>query len=132
MRAQAKEIEALGLSVLIVTFEPRRLAEEYVRETDLPWPLLVDTTRAVYRAYGMRRGGFWEIWSPASWGVYLDLMRKGRRLRMPPSDVHQLGGDVIIDSAGVIALHRVERGPADRPAVSDLLALVRRSQALEP
>lgn len=127
MRAHTREIEELGLAVLVVTFESRRRAEAYVRETDLPWPLLVDPSRAAYRAYRMRRGSRWEIWSPASWGAYFDLLRKGRRLRRPTGDIYQLGGDVLIDPRGRVALHRVEQGPADRPPVSDLLAVVRRS-----
>ena len=115
--------------MLVVTFETRRQAEAYVRETGLPWPLLVDSSRTVYRAYDMRRGGMWEIWSPASWGAYVDLMRRGRRVRPPTGDIYQLGGDVLVDPAGRLALHRVERGPADRPPVSDLLDVVRGSRA---
>jgi AhpC/TSA antioxidant enzyme len=130
LRAQAEEIERLDLAVLVITFEARALAEMYVREIGLAWPLLVDTSRAVYRAYGMPRGGLWEIWSPASWGTYLDLMRKGRRLRLPTGDMYQLGGDVLIDPAGRIAWHRVERGPADRPAVSEVLTAVRQARGI--
>jgi hypothetical protein len=126
LRAHAKEIDELELSVLVITFETERQAAAYVRETDLPWPLLVDTARTVYREYEMRRGGLWEIWNPASWGAYIDLLRKGRRLAPPTGDIYQLGGDVVIDRAGRIALHRVERGPADRPPIEDLLAPVRR------
>ena len=112
--------------MLVITFETRPWAEAYVRETDLPWPLLVDTSREVYRAYGMVRGSFSAIWSPASWGAYADLIRKGRRPRPPTGDIYQLGGDVLVDRAGKIALHRVEAGPADRPRVADLLTVVRR------
>ena len=126
MRAHAKEIDELDLSVLVITFETERQAAAYVRETNLPWPLLVDTARTVYRAYEMRRGGLWEIWNPASWSAYLGLLRKGRRLAPPTGDIYQLGGDVVIDRAGRIALHRVEQGPADRPPIEDLLAPVRR------
>ena len=110
--------------MLVITFETRRQAEAYVRETDLPWPLLVDTSRTVYRAYEMRRGSPWEIWSPASWGTYMNLLRKGRRVKPPTGDIYQLGGDVVIDPAGKIALHRVEKGPADRPPIAELLAPV--------
>lgn len=126
MRARAEEIERLGLSVLVLTFESSEMAERYVRETELQWPLLVDASRTVYREYQMRRGAAWEIWSPVWWGRYLELMVGGRRLRAPTGDVYQLGGDVLVDPAGMIALHRVERGPADRPPVEDLLAPVRR------
>ena len=39
-------------------------------------------------------------------------------------DVRQLGGDVLIDPQGVIRLHHVGRGPADRPAVARLLNVI--------
>jgi alkyl-hydroperoxide reductase/thiol specific antioxidant family protein len=128
LRAHAEEIEELDLSVLVVTFEARLWAEAYVREWKLSWPLLLDPSRAVYRAYGMRRGSFAAIWSPASWGAYARLIRQGRRVRPPTGDIYQLGGDVLIDRAGRLALHRVEQGPADRPRVADLLRVVRRAR----
>ena len=67
--------------MLVLTFEARLWAEAYVRETELPWPLLIDPSRAVYRSYGMRQGSFSAIWSPASWRAYAGLIRKGRRVR---------------------------------------------------
>jgi hypothetical protein len=126
LRARADEIERLGISVLVLTFESSAMAGLYAREAELPWPLLVDTSRAVYREYQMRRGAAWEIWNPVWWGRYVELMVQGRRLRAPTGDVYQLGGDVLVDPLGRIALHRVERGPADRPPVEDLLEPVRR------
>jgi hypothetical protein len=126
LRARAEEIERLGISVLVLTFESRAMAERYARETELEWPLLIDASRAAYRDYGMRRGAAWEIWNPVWWGRYIELMVRGRRLHAPTGDVYQLGGDVLIDPVGRIALHRVERGPADRPPVEHLLEPVRR------
>ena len=126
MRQRDKELEALGIQVVAVTFEAKERAQTYVRETALPWPLLVDRRRTLYHAYGMGRGGWWAIWGPASWGAYARLLARGRRLQRPTDDVLQLGGDVLVDPEGKIALHHVGRGPADRPAVSALLDRVRR------
>ena len=105
-------------SVLVVTFETKEVAEAYVAETRIPWPLLIDSTRAVYEAYGMGQGHWWSIWGPPSWRAYAGLIRKGRRVRSPTGDIYQLGGDVLIDPAGRVVLHHVGDGPADRRQLS--------------
>jgi hypothetical protein len=126
LRRHESEFEGLSLQVVVVTFEARERAEEYVRETGLPWPLLLDRRRALYGAYGMGRGRASAIWGPASWWAYARLIAQGHRPRRPTGDVRQLGGDVLVDPMGRVALHHVGRGPADRPAVSLLLERVRR------
>ena len=120
MRRHGDEIKRLGLAIVVVTFEARERAEEYVRETGLSWPLLIDRKRALYSAYGMWRGRGWAIYGPASWWVYIKLLARGRRLHRPTGDIHQLGGDVLVDPAGRVALHHVGKGPADRPSVAFL------------
>ena len=125
MRRYEKELGELALQVVVVTFEARKLAEAYVRETDLPWPLLIDRSRALYSAYGMGRGRWSDVWGPASWWAYVRLIARGHRLRGAIGDVRQLGGDILVDPIGRVALHHVGHGPADRPAVSALLDRVR-------
>jgi hypothetical protein len=102
------------------------MATSYVRQTRLDWPLLVDRGRALYRAYGMLRGRRRDIYGPAALWAYLKLLARGRRLRVPGSDVRQLGGDVLIDPGGIVRIHHVGSGPADRPSVASLLKPVER------
>jgi peroxiredoxin len=125
LRQHEGEIERLSLRVVVVTFEDRPRAEHYTRETALRWPLLIDRHRVLYQAYGMGQGRWWAIWGPATWRRYVDLVVRGRRLRPPTGDVYQLGGDVLVDPAGRVALHHVGRGPADRPAIAALLDRVK-------
>ena len=106
---------------MVVTFENDFLARVYVEDTGLSWPLLVDDTRETYRAYGMLSASFWDIWGPRTWWVYLKEFLKGQRLKKSEGDISQRGGDVLIDPAGIVALHHVGAGPADRPAVKSIL-----------
>lgn len=129
MRQRQPELSTLGVTIVVVTFESSPMAEAYVRQTGLEWPVLVDTERTLYRAYGMLRGRAWDLYGPAAIWAYLRLMAKGRRLRRPGSDVTQLGGDVLVDPSGVVRLHHVGSGPADRPSVQQLLDVVRRAQS---
>lgn len=94
----------------------------YKGEMRLPFPLLADPHRRVYRAYGMGRGGVWDIWGPSTWWAYLRLFLKGRRWRGIQDDPAQLGGDVIIGRDGRIAYHYRSRSPADRPDATELVA----------
>lgn len=114
------------MRVCVVTFEAGPTAMAYVRESELRWPLLVDDERTLYAAYGMERGSWWNIFGPASCWAYLKLLLRGRRLRSPGSDVHQLGGDVLIDPQGIVQLHHIGSGPADRPTVSALLERIQK------
>jgi hypothetical protein len=128
LRRHEDEVKRLGLEIVAVTFEARERAEEYVRETGLRWPLLIDQRRILYSAYGMGRGRWSAIWGPATWWAYIRLIRRGHRLRRATGDIHQLGGDVLVDPAGRVALQHVGKGPADRPAVAALLDRVRQGQ----
>lgn len=127
MRQKQGELSGLGVRVAVVAFQGGPLAEDYVRDTGLDWPVLIDESRGLYRAYGMERGGLWHVWGPPAWWAYIKLLARGRRLRKMSGDVFQLGGDVLVDPDGIVRVHHVGNGPADRPPVSELLAVVRES-----
>lgn len=112
----------------MVTFGAGALAIAYVRETGLPWPLLIDPDLRLYKAYGMDQGTWWNVFGPPAFGIYLKLLWRGRHLVRPGRDLHQLGGDVLIDPEGIVRIHHVGVGPADRPGVSTLLEPMRLSR----
>jgi hypothetical protein len=122
LRQQSAELQRRGIDVAVVTFEELWRAEAYAEETQLLWPLLIDRQRQLFTAYGMERGTPQQVMGWTNWMSYIRLLLRGRRLRLPTNDVYQLGGDVLIDPQGIVRLHHISRGPADRPALSALLA----------
>lgn len=90
----------------------------------LPWPLLVDATHQTYKNYGMLSASFWDVWGPKTWWVYLKELAKGQKLRRSMGDILQRGGDVLIDPTGIVRLHHVGRGPADRPTAETILCRI--------
>lgn len=105
----------------MVTFENDFFARQYVAETGLRWPLLIDGSRELYRGYGMLTASFWDIWGPATWRAYLQALLGGQTLKKSAGDIFQRGGDVLIDPQGIVRLHHIGRGPADRPVVAEIL-----------
>jgi len=120
-------IDELGLSVLVVTFEEPWLAKLYAEEVQLPWPLLLDPERDLYRRYGMERASLATVMGPSSWWGYSKLLLRGRKLKAPTGDVRQLGGDVLIDPGGMIRLHHVTQTPIDRPDPNAIFDVVRKA-----
>ncbi len=118
------ELEDRNISVVVVTFEAGYLARMYAEDTGLRWPLLVDDTRRVYNAYGMLKASFWDIWGPATWRAYLKEMARGRFPKKSAGDVSQRGGNVLIDPSGIVRMHHIGKGPADRPAVAAILSKI--------
>ena len=116
------ELARREIQPLVVTFEGPEEAREYLDETGLIWPLLVDTDRRLYRAYGMRKARLRHLWGFATMRAYGGEALRGRIPRIPRADTVQQGGNVLIDPAGVVRFHHVGSGPADRPTVATVLA----------
>lgn len=53
--------------------------------------------------------------------VYLREMIKGKKLIKSEGDIYQRGGDVLIDPTGIVRLHHIGEGPADRPTVEMIM-----------
>ncbi len=121
MRQQEDELNKLNVSVLVVTFGSSPLARAWLEETRVSFPVLLDEERQVYRAYGLERSWL-RSWNLRTTWRYVQLIRAGRRWRGVQGDSTQLGGDFIVDSAGIVRLAYRSHDPTDRPPVSALLA----------
>jgi hypothetical protein len=124
LRERNEELQRHNLKVAVVTFENDYFARSYVAETGLDWPLLIDEQRLLYRGYDMLSASFWDVWGPRTWWVYGRELLKGQSLHKSEGDVMQRGGDVLIDPTGIVRLHHVGDGPADRPTVEGILAWI--------
>ena len=124
MRDKEDELNRLNVSVVVVTFENDFLARCYVEDTALVWPILIDTTREVYKSYGMMTASFWDVWGLKTWQVYFRELLKGNKPKKSEGDIYQRGGDVLIDLDGVVKLHHIGEGPADRPSVENILKII--------
>jgi len=113
------------VTVAAVTFaEPGRLAA-HRQHLALPFPVLADPQRDLYRQFEFGRGSLRRIWSLGTLTTYAGLLRKGRRLGRPTEDTRQLGGDVVIGPDGQLAAIFRPRSPDDRPTVDELIDAVR-------
>jgi hypothetical protein len=115
-------VDQLSVRVVIVAFAPRESLAGYQHAQRLDHLLVLsDPDRRAYEAFGLARGGVLRVWlDPRVWIRYLRLVLRGRRPERAHEDTLQLGGDVLIDSRGLIRWVYRSRGPEDRPSNTDI------------
>jgi len=109
-------------TIAVVTFAaPERLAahREHLR---VPFALLADADRTLYRLLGAERGANRAVWSFGTLRMYARLLRAGRELRRPTEDIRQLGADAVIGRDGRLRYLSLPSTPDARPPVSELIA----------
>jgi hypothetical protein len=118
------ERERLRVRVVVVSFAaPAALAAYRDRFGLAGAVLLSDPERAAYAAFGFGRAGRLRVWAdPRVWARYAALLARGRRPERPEQDTLQLGGDVLVDSDGIVRWVHRSAGPEDRPALARLRA----------
>jgi alkyl-hydroperoxide reductase/thiol specific antioxidant family protein len=111
--------------VAVIAFAAPSYVAAYQREKLAPLTVLVDPSRAVYRAYGLDRGSVRKVWGPKIWWAYARLILRGRRFERPTEDTLQLGGDFVVGRDGRLVYVFRSDDPVERPAIDHLLAAVR-------
>ncbi|MFQ5876061.1 MAG: AhpC/TSA family protein [Dehalococcoidia bacterium] len=122
MGQRYQEIKRAGGEVLPVSFESQDRLEWLHGYLSLPFPLLSDPSYETYRKYGLDTGSTFRVLGPRVVWAYLKLVVRGRRFRVPVSDIHQLGGDFIIGPDGLLRYAHRQRGPDDRPPIGEILS----------
>ena len=122
-------LEELGESteVVLITFTDIISLTEYQWSNELPYPVLTDPRREMYRAYGLGRGSVRRVWGMRATKRYIELVRESGlgALRKPTEDTLQLGGDFVIGPDGNMTWGFWGDGPDDRPSIDDLVIAVR-------
>ncbi|HXE89624.1 MAG TPA: AhpC/TSA family protein [Terriglobales bacterium] len=128
MIEQKEEIERLGGQVLLVTHaELPMLERKMMHDLENPFPLLLDPQKASYRQWGLGKTNLaGSVLSPSLNWRYLKLLLRGERFLGTAPNMFQLGGDFIVDSAGLIAAAHPMRNNGDHVEVSVLLDGLRR------
>ena len=121
LRQHSTEIESLNARIVVVSFGLVYQAQAWLEETGASFTLMLDSERVAYRAYGLEYS-LLRSWSPKVWWRYARLMLTGHKWRGIQGDSGQLGGDVIVDTNGIIRFAHRSHDPADRPSIRQLLA----------
>lgn len=116
------EFDRRNVSIVVVSFaDPSKLVH-YQKQHQWPFTILADPQRIAYRAFSLKSLSWFQVFSPATLLGYWKFFRAGmKREDYGKEDIHQSGGDFLLDHEGNILLAHRSQDPADRPSVTELL-----------
>lgn len=109
-------------TIVVVTFAAPERLDAHRDHLAIPFTIVTDVDRRLYRLLGAERGSNRQIWSFGTLRMYAGLLLRGRHLRKPTEDIHQLGADAVIGRDGRLRYLSLPSTPDARPPVSDLIA----------
>ena len=125
VQQQAAELDAVGAQVMVVTFEDARRVQAFAQRERLGFQFLIDEDRLLYQAFQLMQGHGRDLYNIATVISYLKGLIHLRMPHVPHGDTSQLGGDVVLDAQGRVALVHRSTTPADRPEVAEILRVLR-------
>jgi AhpC/TSA antioxidant enzyme len=108
--------------IAVVTFASAERLAAYRAHLRLPFDVVADTDRTLYRLLGAERGSSRQVWSLGTIRMYAHLIRAGRRLGGPTEDIRQLGADAVIGRDGILRYIALPSTPDARPPINELIA----------
>lgn len=122
MRREKEKFDRAGARIVLVSMGTPESAEEFRRQFDLPFPVICDPEKALYRAYGLKGGGMFQIFSPEVFLKGLKTIGRGYFPGLPRGDPFQLPGVFLVDTRGKIRFSYFSRDPSDFPSLETILA----------
>jgi peroxiredoxin len=120
-------IEADGTRIVLVHMGDRAEIERVVNKYGVGHlERIADPKQELYRAFGLRRGNWWQLFGPKTWwrGLIAGWF-KGHGVGRPSADPAQMPGVFLIDQGRVVSRYR-HGSAADRPSYVEICEIGRR------
>ncbi len=111
-----REIESTGARIVLVHMSPEDRARKFLERYELAdLPRVSDPGRALYRAFGLGRGGFWSLFGPKVWvrGFKAGVI-DGHGIGALAGDGFQMPGVFLVYHGEILTAYR-HLTAADRP-----------------
>jgi peroxiredoxin len=129
LRDNRDRLEKAGLRTLLVGMGTPQKSEAFRQEFDLPFPLVSDPDRKLYRAFDLKRMSTLGFLSPRLARKGIGAMVRGHSMGAPQGDVKQLPGVFIIDPDGRVVFSHYAADPSDHPQIETLLTAAKAAAA---
>ena len=124
--SQVEQFGELNCEVVVVARAVREDGLKWLETTGYTFPLLLDINRELYKCFGLGRSVA-GVWTIAAIIGYAEEKLAGipSAPHYPGDDLHTMGGDFIVDSAGKPVYIYCSKTSQDRPDVCELLTSLR-------
>jgi peroxiredoxin len=119
--ARQEEFKKLNTRVFIISFGTLPALQQWMKDVCGTFTVLLDCDRTTYKAYQLERSRLRAYHPRVVWIYIKRWFQRGKFYDSHGDDTSQLGGDFVVDKAGILRLVYPSHNPSDRPSVDDLL-----------
>ena len=122
MRDEYDHIQELGAEVVTIGTGNADYARSFVRDHQIPFPVLVDDTAEAATAAAIERVGPLLLFAPQSYPGALRAWKSGHRIGMPGPRTTQLGATFVVGPGPVLCYEHRDRHTADHAPIEEVFA----------
>jgi peroxiredoxin len=126
LRERYEEIRGAGGDVVAIGTGDVRYAEAFVRDADIPYPVLVDDDGEAATAASVRTVDWFTLLHPRTWKATRATSKRGYHVARAGKRVRQLGSTFVIAPGDVLRYEYRDRDSTDHAPVDDVIAALRR------
>jgi len=124
LRRAKERFDKAGVKVLIVGLGTPEQSEEFRKKFQVPFTLISDHEKNLYRAFGLKQMSPLGFFSPSMIIKGFSAMAKGHVMGVPEGDVRQLPGVFVINTDGQVEFSHYAENPADHPDPDAILEIL--------
>ncbi len=122
MRDALPSIDDAGASVVAIGTGNHDYAAAFVRDEQIPYPVLVDDDAAAASAAAVQSSSFVGLFHPRTWAASRQTRQRGHRVHKAGKRVTQLGATFVIGPGDVVRYRHIDRDSTDHAPLDEVLA----------
>jgi peroxiredoxin len=125
LRERYDEITALGSDIVAIGTGDRRYAEAFVRDTEIPFVVLVDDDADAAHAASIPTASWYRLLHPRTWRATRETSKRGYHVHKTGKRVKQLGATFVIGAGDRVRYEHIDDDSTDHASVDDVVAVLR-------
>jgi peroxiredoxin len=124
LRSEESRFRAAGARIVLVGMGTPAECNAFKRRFKVPFPMISDPGRELYRLFNLGRMSPLRIMSPSLFAKGVSALSRGHHLGVPQGDVLQLPGVFVIGADDRVCYAFAPSDPAGHPSIKDILKAV--------
>ncbi len=125
MRERSDEITSLGADIVAIGTGDQRYAENFVRDEQIPFLVLVDDEAAAAQAASLRTLNWFQLLHPRTWKATREASKRGHHVHKSGKRVKQIGATFVIGAGDRVRFEHLDVDSTDHARIEDVMASLR-------
>jgi peroxiredoxin len=121
LRREQNGLKKAGIDVVLVSSGSPAQAEVFRHDYEVPFPIVCDPDRVLYKEYGLKDMKTCDFFSPSLAVKTLKVLAEGYGHKFGQGSERQLPGVFIIDTGGKVRFAHIAANAADHPSPQEII-----------